>query len=141
MKCTEISYEIVNYIPEIIEEGIVYISEPYKTAVHKCCCGCGEEVVTPLTPTDWKATITHNRLTLYPSIGNWSFACQSHYWIREGRIIWSTQLSAHQINRIRQADSELKADYFQKVNNARRSPILKLIDEVVQKFKEWLSGK
>ncbi|MGN6800789.1 MAG: DUF6527 family protein [Ginsengibacter sp.] len=25
--------------------------------------------------------------TFYPSIGNWSFDCQSHYWIRENMIV------------------------------------------------------
>ncbi len=33
-------------------ERTLYISIPYVTAAHKCPCGCGEEIVTPLSPTD-----------------------------------------------------------------------------------------
>jgi hypothetical protein len=29
----------------------------FRTAAHCCCCGCGEEVVTPFTPTDWSMTL------------------------------------------------------------------------------------
>ena len=43
----------VKFVPEPLDDGTLYISE-YGTAVHKCCCGCGSEVVTPLGPTDWK---------------------------------------------------------------------------------------
>ena len=35
-------------IPNILENGILYISEKYKTAIHLCACGCGEHTVTPL---------------------------------------------------------------------------------------------
>ena len=48
MKIKQIRPESVEFIPEHIEEGVLYISELYRTAVHKCCCGCGQEVVTPL---------------------------------------------------------------------------------------------
>ena len=46
----------VEYIPESqeIEEGILYISIAFGTMINKCACGCGEEVVTPLAPTEWK---------------------------------------------------------------------------------------
>ena len=27
--------------------------------------------------------------TLDPSIGNWSFACRSHYFMRKGRVVWA----------------------------------------------------
>ena len=47
-------HEFVEYIPEDINEGILYISLPFGTVVHKCACGCGEEVVTPLGPTEWE---------------------------------------------------------------------------------------
>ena len=34
----------VDFIPDHVEQGKIYISETYHTAIHKCCCGCGEEV-------------------------------------------------------------------------------------------------
>jgi len=36
----------------------------YATAVHKCACGCGKEVVTPLSPTDWKLIFDGKALSL-----------------------------------------------------------------------------
>lgn len=42
----------VRNAPRELEPGVLYISMEYATAVHSCCCGCGERVVTPFTPTD-----------------------------------------------------------------------------------------
>jgi len=81
-----VQHQFVEYVPDVIEEGILYISLPYATAIHKCICGCGNEVVTPLSPKDWQLTFDGKAVSLSPSIGNWNFACQSHYWIRNNRI-------------------------------------------------------
>ncbi len=78
----------VRAIPNQLEEGKVYISIDYRTAPHKCCCGCGREVVTPIGPTDWKLTYD-GTVSLYPSIGNWSYPCRSHYWVQGNRIKWA----------------------------------------------------
>ena len=80
--------EFVEFIPENIEEGCIYISIEYATAVHKCCCGCGSEVVTPLSPSDWSLLFDGESISLHPSIGNWNFKCCSHYFIRYNNVIW-----------------------------------------------------
>ncbi len=46
--------EFVEFLPMNLEEGKLYISMKYCTAVHLCACGCGERVVTPLQPNGWK---------------------------------------------------------------------------------------
>lgn len=51
MKAATLAHQFVEEIPEPLADGILYISIPFTTAVHKCCCGCGLEVV---TPTDWE---------------------------------------------------------------------------------------
>jgi hypothetical protein len=88
-------HEFVEYIPETLREGTVYVSMRFATAVHRCCCGCGREVVTPLSPTAWKLIFDGRSISLRPSIGNWSFPCRSHYWITNDRIEpamrWSTK--------------------------------------------------
>lgn len=109
----------VEYIPERLEEGILYISEKYGTATHKCCCGCGEEVVTPLNPTDWSLKMEGNLATLDPSIGNWSFACRSHYWIRRGQVIWAASMTQRQIERVRAFDHAKKEAYFRAKNQEK----------------------
>lgn len=83
----KIKHKFVRDIPQNPEEGILYISIPYKVAVHLCACGCRNKVVTRLSPTDWKLTFDGTSTTLYPSIGNWNFTCRSHYWIKNNNII------------------------------------------------------
>lgn len=106
-------HKFVEFIPEKLENEVIYISMYYATAVHKCACGCGSEVVTPFSPTDWKLTFNGESISLHPSIGNWSFQCKSHYWIRNNRIQWaSNNISEHQINSIKNADKINKENYY-----------------------------
>lgn len=105
-------HEFVEFIPENIERGTLYVSMHYATAVHSCCCGCGREVVTPFSPTDWRLTFDGESVSLSPSIGNWSFECQSHYWIERGRIRWSNQWSRDEIEVGRRQDRAAKARHY-----------------------------
>ena len=68
--------EFVNYAPEALDDGVLYVSIPFTTVVHRCCCGCGNEVVTPLDPTDWEMTFDGKSVSLSPSIGNWGLVVQ-----------------------------------------------------------------
>ena len=83
---TTLQHKFVEYMPDIIEDGVLYISFKYCTAIHKCVCGCGNEVVTPISPKGWILTFNGETVTLSPSIGNWNFACKSHYWIINNKI-------------------------------------------------------
>lgn len=78
----------------------------YATAAHKCCCGCGNDGYTPLSPTDWKLTFDGRAITLSPSIGNWRFPCRSHYWIRKNTITWAARWSDEEIDAGRAEDRE-----------------------------------
>ena len=108
----EIRHEFVEFVPEELAEGILYVSLEYGTASHLCCCGCGNKVVTPLSPTDWRMIFDGQSVSLDPSIGNWSFDCQSHYWIVRGKIRWTTKWSRERIDEGRQWDAASKEDYF-----------------------------
>lgn len=119
MKTSELRPEYVEFMPKTIEEGVLYISEKYSTAVHKCCCGCGQKVVTPLKPTEWSLSKTAVGVTLRPSIGNWSFACRSHYWIQNSRVVWAGDMSSAQIERGRRRDRAAKQEYFSSIVHKR----------------------
>lgn len=84
----KINHEYVEYIPEKLEDNILYISLPFSVAIHNCCCGCGERTVTPFGLTEWKLESKENLVSLTPSIGNFQFKCKSHYWIKDSKIIW-----------------------------------------------------
>ena len=107
-----LAYEFVEFIPDDLKDRTLYISITYCTAAHKCCCGCGSEVVTPLSPTDWKLTFDGETITLHPSIGNWGFKCQSHYWIRDSRVRWARRWSREEIDAGRVRDRYEKDRYF-----------------------------
>lgn len=119
MKRKSIRPEFVEFIPDPLEEGVLYVSIPYATATHKCACGCGEIVVTPIRPTDWTLTWNGETVTLNPSIGNWGAPCQSHYWIVDNRIVWARKWTASQIAAGRLRDKRAKARYYSK---AERGP-------------------
>ena len=109
-----IKHNFVEFIPDIVEQGILYISIPYATATHKCACGCGEIVVTPITPTDWDIIWNGDSITIRPSIGNWSLPCRSHYFIEKNRIIWAGKWSQSKIKKGRKKDKTAKKRYYKK---------------------------
>lgn len=132
MKQTSIKPVFVDIIPDRLEDGVLYICERYKTATHKCCCGCGEEAVTPLTPADWSVRKTGKAVSLIPSIGNWSFACKSHYYIQKNQIIWAAKFSQRQIDQVRLRDASDKKAYIAAIN--KQKSIIARISSLVAKF-------
>jgi len=109
----KLRHEFLEAIPDSLAEGTLYISIAYATAIHKCCCGCGNEVVTPLSPTDWKLIFDGETVSLDPSIGNWSFDCQSHYWIDSNIVHWAPRWSKKRIEAGRERDRIAKNRYFE----------------------------
>ncbi|MFF3420087.1 DUF6527 family protein [Streptomyces sp. NPDC002698] len=97
MKPVRLTHRFVDYIPEPLERGVLYVSLTFTTAVHLCACGCGSTVVTPLSPTDWSLTFDGTTVSLSPSVGNWSYPCQSHYWIRHDTVSWASRFTPAQI--------------------------------------------
>ncbi|HEX5424896.1 MAG TPA: DUF6527 family protein [Candidatus Acidoferrales bacterium] len=108
-----LKHQFVEFIPEDLEQGTIYISIRFATSSHLCVCGCGNKVVAPIRPTDWKLIFDGKTVSLDPSIGNWSFPCQSHYWIRNNRIKWAPKWSREQIERGRDFDHNAKERYFE----------------------------
>ncbi len=101
MRADSLRHEFVEFIPGQLEEGVVYVSVEYATVVHLCACGCGEKVVTPLTPTDWALRYDGESVSLSPSIGNHAFRCRSHYWIEHDRVRWSRKMSPREVEAVR----------------------------------------
>lgn len=105
-------HEFIESIPADVADGVLYVSVTYATVVHKCCCGCGHEVVTPLTPSDWQLTFDGETVSLHPSIGNWSLKCRSHYWLKRNRVTWAGEWTEEQIDRARAADRRNKVAHY-----------------------------
>lgn len=77
-------------IPKDLETGKLYISKEYSIAIHLCACGCEGHTVTPLGPGEWTLTENADKVTLRPSIGNWSGEnpYHAHYLITDNKIEW-----------------------------------------------------
>ena len=122
MKSNSFKVVFSEFIPEEIKEGVLYISMEYATASHKCACGCGNEVVTPFSPTDWKLQFNGESVSLAPSIGNWSYPCRAHYLIRSNRVVWANDMSQEAIDAGRRRDMTAKAAYYSNGGGTERRP-------------------
>ena len=112
LRYSHLEHQFVRHIPQDLDPGVLYVSVEYGTAAHNCCCGCGEEIVTPFTPTDWKMTFNGETISLWPSVGNWNLVCRSHYVIERGQVIEAGSWTYEQIAAGRRRDKAAKARYF-----------------------------
>lgn len=112
MRHKVLEHRFTDTFPDRLEPGVLYVSIEYGSAAHSCACGCGEEVVTPLTPTDWNITYDGETVTLHPSVGSWTLPCRSHYVIRRGKVIEAPSWTEEQIAAERRRDRRAKASYF-----------------------------
>lgn len=79
---------VVEFVPEPLEPGVLYIALKYQVAVHLCPCGCANRAVTPLdSPSGWQLTMVDGQATLHPSLLH-RFECKSHYFIVKNRVQW-----------------------------------------------------
>lgn len=95
--------EFVTSFPQELAPGVLYVSAPFSTAAHLCACGCKREVITPLSPAQWILTFDGS-VSIRPSIGNWTLACQSHYVIDHGAIRWARSFTRDEVRLNRESD-------------------------------------
>lgn len=116
MKQVRFRHEVVDSIPETLQANTLYVTTDGDVAGHLCACECGREVITPLSPTDWSITFDRRGASLSPSIGNWAFPCRSHYFIRNGAVVWARDMSDKAIAQGRRRDQERKLSYYDRLN-------------------------
>lgn len=138
MRRESILPEFVEFVPNSLEDGVLYISVEYATAVHKCCCGCGQRVVTPLSQTDWALILEGDVVSLSPSVGNWSYSCQSHYWIKRNKIRWARQMTRAQIDAGRQQDRARTERFYDERRDADVVPRPEAKRAMLSRLRFWL---
>lgn len=117
MKIDQIRLEPVEFMPSTLEPGVLYVSQKYRTAAHLCACGCGEKIRTQLGPLGWQFTNQRQGPSLYPSIGNWQKPCRSHYFIKNGFVVWATAQSEAEILYGRRAEVRRRDAYLREQNS------------------------
>lgn len=88
-KITEIEPVFVEFIPEELDHGKLYISERFEIAIHLCACGCGVKSVTPLGNDGWRLLKNGTIVSLQPSIGNFKGdkpSYHAHYFITRNKV-------------------------------------------------------
>lgn len=111
-KTEEFEPRLVEFVPKELEPGVIYISIKYRTTVHLCASGCGNKVVLPLGPAQWNITWDGETISMSPSVGNWEYPCESHYWIRRNLVQWAPKWSRERIERGRERDGRALDSYF-----------------------------
>lgn len=130
MSVDRLAARFVDDVPEVLDPGKLYVSIEHGTIAHLCACGCGNEVVLPLSPTDWRLTWDGEQLSVAPSVGSWSLPCRSHYLIARGRVQWAGRWSDEEVEAGRKRDRRIKEARHQAVQVPERaSPEPTTIDE------------
>jgi Family of unknown function (DUF6527) len=111
-KLLAIKHEFVEFVPEQLDPGILYISVQYKTMSHLCLCGCGKKVVTPISPTGWEFAYNGRSVSVSPSVGSWNLECKSHYVISGNRVQWAGRWSKEMIEAGYERDRRAKQEYY-----------------------------
>jgi hypothetical protein len=119
-----LKHVFVESAPDELDGHTLYVSLQYASVIHRCCCGCGREVVTPLSPTDWSLTFDGVSISLWPSIGNWNSPCRSHYWIENSRVHWASNWSDERISRGRAAEALARVRYYERLGHDDQVSVL-----------------
>jgi len=122
----------VDTMPDDLDGGIIYISHECRVALHNCCCGCGEEVSTPLGPTEYSLHVDGDKVSVSPSIGNHDYPCRSHYVIEGGSIVWAGAMSRKAIEKGRAHDRYLKRG---NQNRGFRATVVRWLETLVNYFR------
>jgi hypothetical protein len=113
IRYSRLDHRFVHDMPETLEPGILYVSMHYATVMHLCCCGCGREVVTPLSPAQWRLTFDGESVSLAPSVGSWEIPCRSHYVISHGRVVEAPSWSEEDVSHGQARDKRARAAHYQ----------------------------
>jgi len=138
-----LDHRFIDVIPDNLEPGVLYVSMEYATATHSCCCGCGEEVVTPFSPTDWRMEFDGETISLSPSVGSWTLLCRSHYVIKRSKVIEAGPWSEERIKAERRRDGSAKAKHYGTVQASPPAPTaappkVTRQPSMFHKLKSWL---
>jgi hypothetical protein len=135
-----LEHRFVEHIPDRLDAGVLYVSMEYATSAHSCCCGCGEEVVTPFSPTDWRMTFDGETITLRPSIGSWTLRCRSHYVIDRGKVIEADPWTDEEVELERRRDRAAKASFYAQSSTVD-TPVQSLPSEKAPSYWRRLWGR
>jgi hypothetical protein len=111
-RLNRLEHQFVESFPKPLEPGVLYVSVRFRTAAHLCACGCGQKVVTTLSPATWSLTFDGDTVSLSPSIGSGLLPCRSHYFIRQNRVVWSYVMTDELTAEAQERDAASRERYY-----------------------------
>lgn len=134
------THRFAKSFPDKLDGGILYVSMEFGTAAHSCFCGCGSDVYTRFSPRDWSMKFDGETVSIDPSIGNWSFGCQSHYFLIKGRVISAPRWSRERIETNRAFDREAKGRHYtnDEKNKSEFNSKNLIVSNVLKRVLRWL---
>lgn len=142
-----ITPRFVEEIPETLDPGQLYVSLEHRTMIHLCACGCGNEIVLPLSRADWRFTYDGEAISVSPSVGSWSLPCRSHYVISGGRVHWANDWTEKEVtagraqDRIRQAARYTPVSPQPKADTVvKRAEVKEQVTQPGASFLKWLGS-
>ena len=87
MRTENFTIQKIDLVPALSSmfPGILYYDKQSGLSFHKCACGCGDIII---LEHNYKWNIDENTITISPSIGRMTAPCKSHYFIRNGKVVW-----------------------------------------------------
>ena len=144
MRVERLEHRFVDEMPkrEELEEGVLYIAIGFALAVHLCACGCHEKTITSFSPAEWSITYNGESVSLQPSIGNWSFDCRSHYWIKHDEIIWDKPFTDEMIAAARAGDTIAAERYYDRADEPGPDEMVpeRPAPSMWRRIRDWLRG-
>lgn len=142
MKVKTLRPHYVDQIPLQLDEGKIYICEDFKLTAHLCCCGCKEEVYLKLGPAKWNLTKNvDGSITMFPSVGNWKYKCQSHYWITNNQVIEAAMMSNSEIQEVIFKDRKDRDSYILSTQTGGDPSKHFRFIEWIKKLINWIVGR
>lgn len=127
--------ERVHFMPKELKQGVLYMSDEFRTAAHLCACGCGAKVRTPLGPAAWSLEETEHGPTLDPSVENWQKPCRSHYWITGGKVLWCRPSATDEIAAGRKWEEMRREAYYRQVYAPKDGALRSILRRVMRIFR------
>src|ERR1700761_2191496 len=93
------SYQAVERIPKLLNDGVVYHNEEFQLAALLCACGCGHRI-TLLVPDSHQVSSEAGLATIRPSIAVCDAACKSHFFITGGKVRWMPAFTQAEANNV-----------------------------------------
>jgi hypothetical protein len=135
------SYQAVERIPKVLDDGIVYHNQEFQLAALLCACGCGHRI-TLLVPDSHQVSSERGLATIRPSIAVCDAPCKSHYFITAGKVKWLPAFSQAQASNLMRKQIARHASHHRRwiwteMPHAALKVVAKRIGSLLRLFRIW----